>query len=80
MAHKIYAPDSPKPLILAVSCELFLWMFKIITISTVFNKHKKQSSKTVKNVENIYIFQLLIKQVYFSTICIKHPENQGNNC
>lgn len=51
-----------------------LWTLFIITISTIFNKHKKQKHKIVENVENLCFFQQVFNNRYFSTILIKMPE------
>jgi Na+/serine symporter len=69
MAHRINVADLPKLLALVVSffrkippVDIF-----IITISTIFNKYKKQKSKIVEIVEKLLCFQQFFNSLYFST-------------
>lgn len=74
MAHRINATDSPKLSRLVVSFYRYvppLHIF-IITISTIFNKHKKQKLKIVENVENLDFFQPVFNIPTFSTETAKN--------
>jgi len=46
----------------------------IITISTVFNKYKKQAHKFVKNTENCAFIDMFIFPQYFQLWHTKSPE------
>lgn len=78
MAHRTNVADLPRLLTLVVS---FLLKFPlcndfIITISTIFNKYKKQKSKIVKIVENLRFFQQVFNKAIFSTKLIKILKNR----
>lgn len=47
----------------------------IITISTVFNKYKKQAPKIVKNTENCAFIDMFIFTPHFQQRHTKSPEN-----
>ena len=78
MAQRTNVTDLPKLLALVASfCVKFppVNIF-IITISTFFNKHKKQKSEIVENIENLMLFQQVFNNRIFSTKSLKNRKNR----